>query len=292
MSDKKLKYVPLHVHTEYSVGDGSGRIYDNLKYAKSVGFDSCAITDHGTIGGHWSHAKYCKELGLKPIFGNEFYVTDDYNTKTDKRYHIVLLAKDNEGLSNIYKLNTIAHQNFYYKPRITLQDIIKYKKGIIVTSACTIGIISQRIVDGDLNGAKKVLSLLKKEFEEDFYLEVQPHYFDHQLTINPVLVKWAKDYGVKTTIATDVHYPNKDLKIVHNALKAISFNKSYGEASFTGNTHCFLTPQELLEDAQKVNLTKEQVLEAMKNTLEISGKCNASIKPSGGILPKFEEEEE
>jgi len=287
LTDDISFYAPLHVHTEYSVGDGSGRIEDNLAYAKSVGFESCAITDHGTIAGHWQHAKACEELGIKPIFGIEFYVINSYEEKNDKRYHLVALAKNLKGLLNLYKLNSIAHENFYYKPRIALDDVFKYKEGLVVTSACTLGVIGQKVIDGELEEAKMTMLQLKKEFGDDFYLEFQPHDFDHQHIINPLLAKWGRENNIKTIIATDVHYKNKASKKVHNAIKAIAFNKKYGEASFTGDTHCFLTPDELLKDAQKVKLNEEEIQEAMKNTLEVANKCKATIKPSKGIMPKF-----
>lgn len=287
------KYAPLHCHTEYSVTDGAGRLSDLVQYAVDLKFPAMAITDHGTIAGWHEFNKLCLEKGIKPIFGVEFYVTTDYERKDKERYHLVLLAKNKTGLDNIFKLNTIAHvDGFYYKPRITLDDVIKYKEGTVALSACTLGIVAKRLLDGDVDEAYDVAKTLRDEFGEDFYLEVQPHYeYDEQHVTNDVILDMCESLNIKSVITTDVHYKNVESKELHNALKAIGFRKLYGEFTFTGDTHCLLTTDELEEAASKVNVPREKFLEATKNTLEIADKCNAELNAYETIIPKFEGDE-
>lgn len=283
------KYAPLHCHSEYSVTDGAGRLSDLVQYAVDLGFPAMALTDHGTIAGWYEFGQLCKEKGIKPIYGVEFYVTTDYERKDRERYHLVVLAKNQTGLDNIYKLNTIAHvSGFYYKPRVTLDDVIKYKDGLVVLSACTIGVVTKRALDGDVDDAYTVAETLKKEFGEDFYLEVQPHHeYDEQHTANEFILSMAKELGIKTVITTDVHYKNVQSKELHNALKAIGFRKKYGEFTFTGDTHCLLDTNELREAGLQVKIDSESIRESMKNTLEIVEKCNPELKAHDTVIPKF-----
>jgi uracil-DNA glycosylase family 4 len=282
-------YVPLHCHTEYSVTDGAGRLSDLVQYAVDLGFPAMAITDHGTIAGWYEFNQQCKLKGIKPIFGVEFYVTTDYERKDRVRYHLVALAKNEKGMDNLFKLNTIAHvSGFYYKPRITLDDVIRYKDGLVILSACTIGVVAKRLLDGEVDDSYSTAQLLQKEFGEDFYLELQPHTeYEDQHTVNEFIIKMSGELGIPLVLTTDVHYRNRDCKELHNALKAIGFHKKYGEVSFTGDTHCLLDSDELMEMARKTNIDSATVKEAMKNTLEVSDKCNPELKFHETVIPKF-----
>lgn len=282
-------YVPLHVHTEYSIGDGAGRIEDNLKYAKDAGFKSVAITDHGTLGGLYKFQKVCQDLGIKPILGCEFYVTDTYEVRSAERDHLVILAKNKEGLQNLFKLNSIAHEvGFYYKSLITLDDVCKYSEGLVVLSACTGGVIANRILKGEIDKAVETARLLYSIFGDDFYIELQPHYFEDQLIVNPALIELSKLLGIKTVVTTDVHYANPGKKELHNAVKAITFHKKFGEANFDGDTHCFLTGEQLFDALLKVDVPPKIIKESFTNTFEIAEKCNALIEPYDLLIPEVE----
>jgi uracil-DNA glycosylase family 4 len=282
-------YVPLHCHSEYSVGDGAGRLEDLVAEAKKQGFGSMALTDHGTIAGWFQFNQECLQNNIKPIFGVEFYVTPSYEVKTRKRYHLVALAKNEQGIKNIFKLNTIANnEGFYFKPRITLGDLVKYKDGLIITSACTIGVISQLILDGEMDKAYKAAESLKKEFGDDFYIEFQPHYaFPSQLVSHASLTKICEDLDIKATITCDVHYRNKGMKQLHNAVKAITFNKKYGEANFSGDTHCLLSTEDLKKAALETNMSSDLIDKAINSTVEIAEKCNAKFPEYNNVIPKF-----
>jgi len=255
-----------------------------------MGFESIASTEHGTVSSFWDLKKSCEEYEIKPIYGCEFYVTDNYErNKNQKRYHLTVIAETQEGLKNIFRLNTMAHtKNFFYKPRITLEDIIRNKEGLIVSSACVNGILSKRILDNDMNGVRRILELLKEEFTRDsFYIEIMPHFIDMQLTTNPELIKLAKEYNIKIIITTDSHYRRKSDKKGHNTLKAIAYHKLVNEAGFEGDGYYLMSSDDLRERAKKCNIPENIVEEGMKNTLKIARRCDAEMKSYGIITPKF-----
>jgi uracil-DNA glycosylase family 4 len=288
LTNSPQSYVPLHVHTEYSITDGAGRLSSLVNEAVTNGFSTLAITDHGTVAGWYAFREETTEQYIKPIYGVEFYVTDDYEVKDRERHHLVLLAKNKEGMENILKLNKIAHvDGFYYKPRITLADVIKHKNGIVALSACTLGIISKRILDNEMDKAHEIINQMKEAFGDDFYIEYQVHNFEQQLIVNPILGSLADEYNIKTVITTDIHYRNPKMKELHNAVKAIGFRKKYGEASFDGDTHCMLSTKDLKEAGLKTNLTIEMIEESMKNTIEVAKKCNAQLDRFETVMPKF-----
>lgn len=288
-ANQKPNYIPLHVHSEYSITDGSGTTEDLVKQAKDMGFRALALTDHGTIAGWYEFQKLCEENEVRPILGIEFYVTTHYDNKSQKRYHLVALAKNQEGIKNLLKLNTIANvEGYYYKPRITLDDIIEHKEGLVVLTACTSGVISQRILDGDVDEAYEVAELLKKEFGDDFYIELQNHYFTDQLTVNKVLLNMIEEMDIKPIISCDVHYRTKEQKELHNAIKAISFKKKYGEVSFEGDTHCLLSFNELRKTALRTNITKDIFDQAVLNTKIVASKCRGKLEKYKALIPKFE----
>ena len=145
---------------------------------------------------------------------------------------------------------------------------------------------------GAFVGVPRVMELLKEEFGDDFYVELQVHYFPEQLTANPMLLKIMDELDVKPIITTDVHYANKEKKEVHNALKAISFNKKYGEANFTGDTHCLMSSKDLEVAALKTNITKKVFDLAAEVTLEVAEKCNGRLEKYDTVIPQFEIPEE
>jgi len=291
------KYVPLHIHTTYSITDSATRLNDLARIAKRKGFNSLAITDHGTIGG-WIHFQQeCQQQNIKPIFGVEFYVANNFTNKDTERMHVVALAKNNEGLKSIFKLNNIAHtEGFYYKPRILLKHLIENKEGLVILSACTLGVVAKPLIDGNLVVAESNLRQLKDTFGEDFYLEIQPHDFDQQYVANPGLIELAQKYGIKLVATTDSHYiygpkekdeKDGDNQNTHNALKAISYHKKMGEGGFSIDTNYLMTDDELLSEFDKFDIDKAIVKEALMNTFEVSDKCNVEIKRYKNALPRL-----
>lgn len=292
--DTEVKYAPVHVHTTHSIGDGAGRVSDLVKRAKDVGIESMAITDHGTVSGMYNFQTECEEQGIKPLLGCEFYVCNDYKDKDRKRTHLVLLAKNQEGLHNIFRLNSIAQtKGYHYKPRITLEDVFKHKEGLVVTSACTMGVVSDLIVSGRIPTANRLAQKLKEEFGDDFYLEIQPHNFPEQYMVNGNIQKIASELDIKMVVTQDVHYINKDDYRIHQAVRAIAYGKKIDDdgTGFSSNTHYVFTPNEFLHACNDVGINEDVVLECFKNTLEVADKCNAKLIREEDAIPEYKEKE-
>ena len=168
-----MNFTHLHVHSTYSVLDGMASIRELIQRAKDMGQTSIAITDHGSTSGLWEAQKIGDELGVKVILGTEFY----YERENDeKNGHLVVLAKDNVGLSNLLKLQEYAYvDNFYRRPRINFNKLVQFKEGLIVLSACLASTFAQYLMNGKEDEAIAWASKFKTEFGDDFYLEIQPN---------------------------------------------------------------------------------------------------------------------
>ena len=173
-------FVHLHVHTEYSLLDGANRIKDLVKKVKDLGMKAVAITDHGVMYGAVEFYKECKKNGIKPIIGCEVYMAPrsmkDKESNIDDKYgHLILLAKDNEGYRNLIKLVSLSFtEGYYYKPRIDMETLRKYSKGLICSSACIAGFISQALLNDEFEKAKNIaLEYIDIFGKDDFYIELQ-----------------------------------------------------------------------------------------------------------------------
>lgn len=291
--EKVQNYVPLHLHTIYSDQDSVLRIDKLVDYASENGFEGLAITDHGTISGWWEFQTRCNEKGIHPILGVEFYVAPpESEEQKNKRYHLVAYAKNQEGIRNIFKLvDYSVRDGFYRKPRITMEKLFEFKEGLVVTTACTIGVVALRLVNNQQDEAINVLYDLKTNFGEDFYLELQPHLFDEQQKVNPMLVKLANKYNIKTIITTDAHYLLQENVKIHKALKAIVYNQSLDEAGFSIDTNYVMLDNDLIKHGIDIDIPEEIIKESMKNTFEIMEKCNGKLIPYDDALPKYEVDE-
>ncbi|MDP3066110.1 MAG: PHP domain-containing protein [Methanobacteriaceae archaeon] len=281
-------YTPLHVHTTYSVTDSATTIDTLVRGVKEMGFESLAITDHGTLGGWVEFQRECEKNKIKPLLGIEFYVADNYTNKNTERYHVVAIARNQEGIKSIFKLNDISHRDgFYYKPRILLEHLIENKEGLIVLSACTLGVVAKHIVDDRPAQAIWTAKHLKEHFGDNFYMELQPHDFDHQHKVNPEIIKISEDFNIKLVVTTDSHYLRQQDQKAHDAIKAISFRKKMGEAGFSINTNYIMNRDDLVNKFVSMGVQKSTVLRAMKNTLEVAKKCNARLERHQNALPSY-----
>jgi uracil-DNA glycosylase family 4 len=284
-------HVPLHLHTTYSIKDSAMMIDKLAIKAKRMGFFALAITDHGTISGWYEFQKECEEHGIKPILGIEFYVCNDYEEKTTKRYHLIALAKNDIGKKNIQKLVDISNRDgFYYKPRVMLEDVFKYKEGLIVTTACALGVVAQRITDKDQEGAEALLVKLKEEFGEDLYVELQPHDFDKQRIVNPILIKWAQKYDLPLLVATDAHYLEPEDIKYHKALKAIVFQSTMEKSGFSIDSNYVMDSEDLMQRCAKMDISEHIVRKAFDNSKRVAQQCKARLEPFKDALPKFQVE--
>lgn len=291
------EFVHLHLHTEYSLLDGAARIKRGkasplVDALKAKGMKAAAITDHGNMYGVYAFVEALRGAGIKPIIGSEFYVAENLTQKDPRevRYHLILLAKNNEGYANLMKLSSIAFiDGFYYKPRIDLDTLSQYSKGIICLTACIQGQVPRLILENNYEGAKRVAIRMRDMFEKgDFYVELQNHGIEEQLIVNPQLVRLAKEIGVKTVATNDVHYLEKSDADMQDVLMCISTKKKASDIE-----RMKLEPQEFYLKSYDEMLEKFQWCpEALDTTLEIADKCNVDVKthaePGHYEIPVFE----
>ena len=281
----------LHVHTEYSTLDGMAKIKELVKRAKELGQEFIAITDHGTCGGHYEFEKVCNDEGIKPILGTEFYMSrSNQASKEDSGYHLIVFAKDQTGLENLYELQARAFkENFYRKPHINFDMLSELREGLIVTSACIGGIIGQLTLDKPLE-ARAEARKYKSVFGDDFYLEIQPNDIPDQQVMNKEVIKISKELDIKLIATNDIHYVLKSDAKIHEVLLALQVGQKMNSEKrfkFPTNDYWCKSIEEMIEtfDGYDVN-EKVSIMEALMNTSEVANKCNAKcIK--GNFLPHY-----
>lgn len=277
------QFVHLHLHTEYSPLDGIIKISDLMEQAKEYGMSAVAITDHGSMSGLYEAQKYGEKYGIQVIQGCEFY-----HQHNDKNAHIVVLAKNNEGLRNLNLLHESSYvEGFYKKPNIRMHDLARLRNGLIVTTACLGSELNQYILKGELKQAGLYVENMKQIFGDDFYIEVQSNNIPEQSYANQELIKLAKKYGVKYILTNDVHYLYENDAFAHEVSLGLQFNQKFSDEKrykFTTNDFWFKTAEEMYRTA--VGLTHEEIITAMNNTNEIAEKCNSGFK-KGKYLPSY-----
>jgi DNA polymerase-3 subunit alpha len=234
-------FIHLHCHSQYSVMDGLNSPHELLSAAKDLGQQYLSITDHGTLSGHRDMQIAAKELGMKPILGIEAYIsaTDRFDKRDIKKRnddtsifnHLIILAKDQTGLNNLNKLSEIAWtEGYYHKPRIDREVLAEYRDGLVVLSGCLNGLISKAIERGNLDEARMLAKWFKNTFEDDFYMEVQPH---NPLTMNNTLLEIADEFSIKPIVTTDCHFSKPDERALEEAMLILSTSpKANKEADF------------------------------------------------------------
>lgn len=287
-------YVPLHLHTEYSLLDGAIRISDLVKYAKQNDMPAVALTDHGVMYGAVEFYTKCKEAGVKPIVGSEFYVHDGDITQRDntdnKLYHLILLAKNKVGYKNLVKMTSIANlEGFYYKPRINFELLEKYSEGVICCSACLGGELLQKLMKKSYDDALTVAKKYKELFGDDYYIELQDHGLEEQKRTNPDLIRIAKELDIKIIITNDSHYLHREDEKMHDILLCLQTGRMLNETNRMKfpNSEFYMKTRNELEVAFKW-LDKETFDGAMANTYEIADKCNLIMDMGKSILPHYE----
>ena len=292
---EKQRFIPLHLHTEYSIGDAYGKLPDIGKIIKKKGYEACAITDHGTLSGTIYFQKACLENGVKPIIGTEAYVLLEDDIK-GQSYHLVLLVKNKTGWKNLLYLHDKAsREHFYYKPKMLLDEILEHPEGLIAMTACTSGILSRHIIEGQTDKAREIAEKLKAAFGEDLYFEIIFNEgVPHQKEVNAALLKLGEELGIKCVVTSDSHYPNKEDHLIHQAIKAISYNKPFDESGFSDTTFYYLQDKDVYELSEPHKyITKERVTELIETTREVADKCNFVIERDwDDALPVFSVPEE
>ena len=281
-------FTHLHVHSEYSLLDGMSRIKELPKRAKELGQTAIALTDHGVMYGAVDFYKACKAEGIKPIIGCEVYVTKNRLDRSgrggeNETSHLILLCKNEEGYNNLIQIVSEGFiDGFYYKPRVDMEVLNKYKGGIIALSACLAGEIPKALMASDFEKAKKKVYEYKELFD-DFYIELQDHGIEEQKKINPLLVQLAKETNTHLTATNDVHYINRDDAEYQDVLLCIQTGKTLDEE----NRMRFETDEFYLKSEEEMRAIFPYAPEAIDNTMKIAEQCNFEFKFGERHLPSF-----
>ena len=283
-------FVHLHVHSEFSLLDGANRIKDLPIRAKELGMDSIAITDHGVMFGVIDFYKACKNNNIKPIIGCEVYVAprtrfDKEPNIDNKYYHLILLAKNNEGYKNLSKLVSLGFvDGYYYKPRIDKEILEKYHEGLICCSACLGGEVAQMLLQDNPEKAEEIALWHKNLFGDDYYLEVQANSLREQIIVNQKLVQLSRKLGIKLVATNDAHYLRKEDSYNHEVLLCIQTGKRMTDEDrmkFETDDFYIKSPEEMSEYFANIP-------EAIENTVEIANKCNVEFEFGNTILPNYD----
>ena len=286
----KDKFVHLHVHTEYSLLDGSCRIERLLDRTKELGMGAIAITDHGSMFGVIEFYKQAKKRDINPILGSEVYMAvNKYTEKEPKdknQYHLVLLAENNKGFENLMKIVSEGYVNgFYYKPRVDFSILEKYSEGIIALSACLAGEVQQHLLNGNYAKAKEIALKYNQIFGQgNFYLELQDHGLTEQQRVNRELVQISKETGIPLVATNDVHYINKEDAIVHDVLLCIQTGKTIDDT----DRMKFPSNEFYLKSYDEMEIIFNHVEDALINTVKIGERCNVEIDFDTLHLPSYQ----
>lgn len=283
------KFTHLHVHTEYSLLDGFSRIDQLIEKAKSYGMDSLAITDHGQMYGVIEFYKKATAAGIKPIIGCEVYISEKDHTLKDpsnkRYYHLILLAKNNNGYQNLLKIVSEAYVNgYYYKPRVDLDFIKDYSEDIIALSACLSGEVNQRILENDIEGAYETAKKYAEVFgKENYYLELQNHGLPEQKRVNEVLVKMHEDLDIELVATNDAHYINREDSYYQDVLLCIQTG-----ALLKDDDRMKMPCDEFyLKSPDEMHAIFKNYERAIENTNKIADMCNVEIEFHNPHLPYF-----
>jgi len=312
-----MGFVQLHIHNHVgSRLDGVGSPEQYAQRAKELGHHALACTDHGKLSAFYEHQIACQKYKIKPIFGVELYIADELVSLNEKKkrvrgtnYHLTVLAKNEVGYKNLLKLNYISMadtDHFYYVNRVTLQELFKYKEGLIVLSGCMNSPINKRIRNGKTEEARDIFENFIHEFGNDYYGEIQLNDLGEkpgsddgtdQHICNSKILEWSKTYNVKVVITGDVHYLEEGENDVQTISIAIRNKQTIDEMNFTidSTSLYYHGESDYIKFNEKFgyNYKNEDIIEWCNNTIEVADKCNYIIPERNKIhLPKVSEDDE
>lgn len=287
-----MSFTHLHVHTEFSLLDGSCKIKEIVARAKELGMDSLAITDHGVMYGVIDFYKAAKEVGIKPIIGCEVYVAPgsrfnkEAGQSEDKYHHLVLLAENNKGYANLMKIVSKGFiDGFYYKPRVDYEVLEQYHEGIIALSACLAGEVQKYLARGFYEEGKKAALRYQDIFGKgNYYLELQDHGIPEQKMVNSSLLRMSKELDIELVATNDVHYINAEDSVAHDILLCIQTGKKVSDEDrmrYEGG-------QFYLKSEDEMRKLFPYALQALENTHKIAERCNVEIEFGVTKLPRYD----
>ncbi len=294
-------FVHLHVHTEYSMLDGAARVGELIGEVAKQGMPAIAMTDHGNVFGAFDFYKQAKKNGVKPIIGIEAYVAPE--SRFDKRRvkwaeggeddvsgggaytHMTLLAENNEGLSNLYRLSSLASlEGYYYKPRMDRELLSKYSKGMIATTGCAGGEIQTRLRMGAYKEAARAAGELRDIFgPENFYLEVMDHNISIESRVMADLLKLGKELKLPLLATNDLHYTRQVDAAAHEVLLCVQSGSTLADPK----RFKFENDQFYLKTAEQMRELFKEIPESCDNTLVVAERCNVTLREGENLLPKF-----
>ena len=286
-----MNFTHLHVHTEYSLLDGSNKIKEYVDRVRELGMDSAAITDHGVMYGVIDFYRAARAAGINPILGCEVYVAPgsrfdrEAGSGDDRYYHLVLLAENNQGYSNLMKIVSKGFvEGFYYKPRVDLSLLEKYHEGIIALSACLAGEVARFLTRGMYEDAKKAALRYQDIFGKgNFFLELQDHGIPEQQNVNQQLLKMHRETGIELVATNDVHYTLAEDAQPHDVLLCLQTGKKLADEDrmrYEGGQYYVKSPEEM-------ERLFPYAPEALENTHKIAQRCHVEIEFGVTKLPKF-----
>ncbi len=287
-----MNFTHLHVHTEYSLLDGSNKIQEYVNRVKELGMDSAAITDHGVMYGVIDFYRAARAAGINPILGCEVYVAPgsrfdrEIGSGDDRYYHLVLLAENNQGYANLMKIVSKSFvEGFYYKPRVDLQLLEKYHEGLIALSACLAGEVARFLTRGMYEDAKAAALRYQDIFGKgNFFLELQDHGIPEQQNVNQQLLKMHRETGIELVATNDVHYTLAEDAQPHDVLLCLQTGKKLSDENrmrYEGGQYYVKSPEEM-------ERLFPYATEALENTHKIAERCHVEIEFGVTKLPKFD----
>ena len=284
-----MAFTHLHVHTEYSLLDGSNKIKEYVKRVKELGMNSAAITDHGVMYGVIDFYKACKADGINPILGCEIYVAP--NSRFDKEltggedryYHLVLLAENNTGYDNLMRIVSRGFtEGYYYKPRVDMEILNRFHEGIIALSACLAGEVQRYIQKGLVDEAKKTALKYRDCFgENNFFLELQDHGLPEQKMVNTTLLQMSRELNIPLVVTNDVHYTYADDVKPHDILLCIQTGKKLADE----DRMRYVGGQYYVKSEEEMKGLFPYAWEAVENTQRIADRCHVELEFGVTKLP-------
>ena len=288
-----MSFAHLHVHTEYSLLDGSNKIKECVARVKELGMDSVAITDHGCMFGVIDFYKAAKAAGIKPILGCEVYVApgsrfdkEAVGSGDDRYYHLVLLAENDQGYHNLMKIVSRGYtEGYYYKPRVDMELLRQYHEGIIALSACLAGEVQRNIARGMYSEGKAAAQRYEEIFGKgNFFLELQDHGMPEQKMVNQSLLRMSQEIQIPLVATNDVHYTYAEDEKPHDILLCIQTGKKLADEDrmrYEGG-------QYYIKSEEEMRTLFPYALEALENTQKIADRCNVEIVFGETKLPKYD----
>ncbi len=293
-----MGFVPLHNHSDYSLLDGASQLPKMVARAKELGFPALALTDHGVMYGAIELLKLCNSAGIKPIIGNEMYVingsVDDPQKKKERRYHLVVLAKNSVGYKNLVKLTTISHlrgmrgRGIFSRACIDKETLLNHREGLLIASACLGGEIPQAILRGRNDVARDVARWYQNAFGDDFYLEIQDHGSLEDRIVNVEICRIANELDIDVIATNDAHYLTKNDVEAHDALLCVLTGKLISEEKrlrYTGTEYI-----KSVDEMSKLfadHLKEETIQKAISNTLLVADKVEEYSILGTYQMPRF-----